>query len=861
MKQILQSLQMRRRVWLTRLCFVLGLLVSPLLAYGQVTVTGADATTNAGSPYATLKAAFDNINLASQTGNVIVISVTGNTTETASAVLNAGTWTSITISPTGGATRTISGGVTGHLIDFNGADNVTIDGLNTGGDALVISNTATGNSSALRLTNDASNNTITKCMLQGSGSSAGAGVIMFATGTAGGNDGNNINNCNITAAGSNLPINAVVSTGSASPNGNSGNTINANNIFDYFNAGTASAGVNLSNTGGANSNTGWTITNNRFYQTANRSYTAGNTHNAILIQTGSGYDISGNVIGFANASGTGTTNMIGVNTLVLGGTFPTSYTITSGTSVTLRYVAISCTFTAGGTVSNIQGNTISGIALLTLSGASTGNGIFCGISVASGIANIGTTTGNTIGATTGVGSIYTACTSTGGSIVGINVGGANTINIQNNTMGAISASGTSATISGGFVGVESTGHSGNITISNNTIGNATAENIRTGYLLSLGNLGNANTLTSTTGGTSAMAGIRMTSSTGNILAYNNNTMRGWATSGTVIAVTGISSAGTMTGTTPSVTANSNAMGTSSLGFVRYAAANSGALTGISVTNTVATSHQINGNDFRGITYAVAGSHAHTYINLAGATAANNVSQINNNTFTNLSVNTTGSVTFINHTYDIAATGSLTVDNNAIVTAFNKGGAGGTVTGFINSSGSPAGATFNLTNNNFSNITVTGATTVDGVNNTDGGTINKNLSNNIFSNWTCGTSQVRGMRINFGGGAGGSGNTINNNTISNISGGGVVQGISIGTSGTIHTLSGNLIHTLSSSGASAVTGIFSDSPTGNIQNNKIYGLSSSSASGTVFGITVNSGAHNISNNLIGTLTASTATGNA
>ena len=51
-----------------------------------VVVAGADAVTLAGNPYTTLKAAFDKINLASQAGNVIVITVTGVTTEAAPAV-------------------------------------------------------------------------------------------------------------------------------------------------------------------------------------------------------------------------------------------------------------------------------------------------------------------------------------------------------------------------------------------------------------------------------------------------------------------------------------------------------------------------------------------------------------------------------------------------------------------------------------------------------------------------------------------------------------------------------------------------------------------------------------------------------
>ena len=69
-------------------------------------------------------------------------------------------------------------------------------------------------------------------------------------------------------------------------------------------------GINLSATG----NSTWTITSNKLFQTANRTYTAAQTHNGINIGTGAGYTISGNTIGFANAGGTGTTNMLGITT-------------------------------------------------------------------------------------------------------------------------------------------------------------------------------------------------------------------------------------------------------------------------------------------------------------------------------------------------------------------------------------------------------------------------------------------------------------------------------------------------------------------------------------------------------------------
>ena len=83
--------------------------------------------------------------------------------------------------------------------------------------------------------------------------------------------------------------------------------------------------------------------------------------------------------------------------------------------------------------------------------------------------NIGTTTSNTIGATSGGGgapaSIYSETTGTSGVVAGIIAVTTNSANIQNNTMGSIDASGTSATTAGGFIGIQTQGSAGVITTS------------------------------------------------------------------------------------------------------------------------------------------------------------------------------------------------------------------------------------------------------------------------------------------------------------------------------------------------------------------------------------------------------------
>ena len=133
--------------------------------------------------------------------------------------------------------------------------------------------------------------------------------------------------------------------GTSSAIDNSGNTISNNNIYDFFNADLASNGININS-----NNSAWTITNNKIYQTAIRTYTTGSVHNGIVITSGSGYTITGNVIGYANSGGTGTYTMAG--------------------SVGTRFVGINLGVgTASAT--SVQGNTIAGFSLNTSSNVLT----------------------------------------------------------------------------------------------------------------------------------------------------------------------------------------------------------------------------------------------------------------------------------------------------------------------------------------------------------------------------------------------------------------------------------------------------------------------------------------------------------
>ncbi|MBN8569311.1 MAG: T9SS type A sorting domain-containing protein [Ignavibacteria bacterium] len=493
--------------------------------------------------YATLADAFTAINTGAFTG-AITVNIVGNTTETVTATLDSSgngtgsSYTSITIQPSGGASRTITGAFIGHLINLNGADNVTIDGLNTGGNSLSISNTALGASSAIRFILDAKNNTVTNCTITGSTVSTTVGVIFFSTGSASGNDNNTISNNTISAAGSNLPQNCILSSGTSTAVDNSGNTISGNNISDFFNASGATSGIFLST-----ANSGWTVSNNKLFQTANRTYTSANTHTAIAISTGSGYTITGNTIGYATSGGTGTYTMLG--------------------TIATRFVGIGITAATTTAVTSVQGNTVTAISLNTSSGASTINGVLCGINILGATnANVGNITPNVIGGSSGTGLLSAIPSTTQGTIVGINSSSTGTVAIQNNVIGGLTSASPTASIAGGIIGINCSGIAASITITGNTIGNSTSENMRAGA-------------TGLTTGNSLASGISMTS-TPVLCTISNNTIQNIVSYGTLTAgfargiftgsATGSTSVFTISGNTITNISSNSALATISNGF-------------------------------------------------------------------------------------------------------------------------------------------------------------------------------------------------------------------------------------------------------------------------------------------------------
>ncbi len=415
----------------------------------------------------------------------------------------------------------------------------------------------------------------------------------------------------------------------------------------------------------------------------------------------------------------------------------------------------------------------------------------------------------------------------------------NTFGIYSNSTHSatsITTSATATTTAGGNSGLKIYGNSiSNVNQGIVVLGPTAAADHNTGIDIGGASALTGNTLTNygTTGTFSAYAnvsgtvyGILIRNSIGFNCSYNSITSsNGGTTSGTLRGIFNVSASNAPVGTFTN-TINNNSLS------LTYGVA-TGTMQGITVeaTNATATSTgNINNNNFTALTASIATSATITAISTV---APHFTGTVNNNTFTNLTCNSTGSFTFISHSYSMPAGGTSTISSNSIVTGFNKTGGGGTVTISTTGGSSPNGTsqTYNL--NNFSNITVTGATAITGINNTDGAGTSptKIATNNTFNNWTGGTSAITAINIGY---IGATTSNVSSNTITGISGQSSINGITIGST-------------------------FSGATTLNIANNTITSLTSSGTGGAVAGITCSntSTAINFNNNTVGTLSSTAA----
>lgn len=440
---------------------------------------------------------FQAVNATSSIGGLsgdITCNLISDLTEDGANALNqwleqGGTGYQITIQPNSTTERLISGTVANGMIRLDGADRVIIDGNFSGSGKYLRFRNANTSNPDLTFINDACNNTIRNCYIEGANTTAASGTVLFSTALTSGNDNNTISNCDIKDYTTTLPVNAIYSAGTTGKE-NSGNTIQNCNIYNFFSNSSASSGISL-----MAGNTAWTITGNNFYQTVSRTSAAADNY-VIRINdaNGTNFVVTNNLIGGSASDGTGTysfNNSTGTNKII---------------GIYLQAVSTASPY------SNISGNTIKNIYVKTSSGGSVW-GIFSGIHLVAGTATIDN---NIIGAETGNTSIYTYSTTSGATTYGINsVSAATNITITNNKIGGIDVEGGTSTTNTGvnFTGIYmSTGSTTVTGISGNIIGSlTTASSIR---------------LVSSNASTAACAfyGIRSGAGSGFIHYINNNTI-------------------------------------------------------------------------------------------------------------------------------------------------------------------------------------------------------------------------------------------------------------------------------------------------------------------------------------------------
>jgi hypothetical protein len=434
----------------------------------------------------------------------------------------------ITVRPEIGATNLSITSAATQTIDLSGSSYFNFDGrpgsVGTNRELTIANTSITGN--AIRYINDARFNGLNFMKVRGVNTSATNGVVLFSTAivNGNGNSNNTINNSELFD-GATTPANLIYSTNIIAGTFNAQNSITNSLFYNFFSASATSSAITI-----ANNSSAWTINNNDFYQTATRTFTAGVVHLVISATTTlGGFTISGNDIG-------GTA----INT---GGT---AYTMNG--AFTSRFVGIN--FAGGPVNSFIYNNRITNFNFTTTNTSTTVAGIWCGIVVSAGNAEIGLPTfGNQIGSTTAANQIVTSSSGNGALTVGINSSSTGTVKIEFNQIGGITANSSASTVSSSIMGINISGGTGAVlTISSNTIGSTSINN----------SIINA-VSTGVTGGhvTGIISGATSAQTTisGNTIQNLTNQYAGTATTGQTRGIVTTSGVNTITGNTISILSN------------------------------------------------------------------------------------------------------------------------------------------------------------------------------------------------------------------------------------------------------------------------------------------------------------------
>lgn len=745
---------------------------------------------------------------------------------------DAGPAKTLTIRPATTATPQVTGNNTSQIILYDGADYVYFDGRQGGAGTsknLTLRNEGTG--VTIQFMNDAQNNIIRYSNIQGRRPSSFSGIIFFGTAspTGTGND-NNLIEYNALSPSTDFSTNGIYSAGTAGK-GNDNIEISNNLISDLFNPSSDIHGIYVNNSGtGSN----WNIHHNKIFQTAPRLFNLSGNRLAfgIRINTGSGHTISDNVIGFENENSTGSTILIGNDASLPG--FPTSYTYT-GIATNFRFIGISGDFETGAK-SNIDGNIIGGIALLSASNSAP-LGLFTGIYIESGPVDIGKNKGNTIGSETDISSIYIAnASTTNAEAAGIRVTTSGTCEISNNNIGGILISGITNTNTANFTGISAAG-STQYNIHHNTIGNSQTNNLRLGYAISGGQLSSTGNLQVTAEASSnTLTGIYASPSGNNTLTINDNTFQQWELSQRLTEIKAVRTQNPFLASSSIVTINNNHLGTPTTPWLRFAEPSNMALKGIDIAS-ICRRVIANNNYFTGISYAKTNVQPGVQFIYANPSFSFGDScSTSNNTFHQLSTQELNTV-FIELAYSMSNNFSTYIRNNKTT---GSSSFAGSFIGIKATNSAVSGANFLMDQNNFTNILSTGDAYMlfDQLNNGANNSPKRKILNNTFSNISVANGKLTGLYFNT---LGNNSNTLTDsislNTLQQLSTvNGNVQGLYINkyaTSVSGAAVTGNNINQLSGSGTNCdVAGIYANIPTGTtgsfISNNTIHTLNNSSA---------------------------------
>lgn len=862
-----------------RTVYTFLLLLFFIVGRGQIIVSSAAGSFNPAISYTTLtgtNGAFNAINNAIAGTGAITISVTADSpNETGAVALNHSTnWTAVGIY-NNGSTKTISGSapIGSALLSFDGADNVTIGGIINSPAHFIISNTAVGGNgtATIKLINDAKNNSIQYCTIEGSSNDIDSATVMIGAGSNTGNTGNSISNNTIRAAGINLPTNGIMLDGTSTSNNNADNTISFNLIQNYFNPSTDSNGILVKKFSNF-----LLINNNTIQQTAARTFTTAATTRGIHYLSAEQTFVASNIIGGGTTSytGPGNSSFVGIHAsgMIVTDVFKPS-------SINYNVVAgiVLNTDTGSFTGINMQGGTIVP-AINTIGNFSTTESIkvTVGTTPATDQANFygirtNATASNFMGASNNlIAGIKVEGTSdaVGATLFGILSEGSSQMRFEFNFIGSATIvnsitcgtpTSTAACIIEGIRN-RSSGATGPVASTSfpffndyfryNYIQNITAYgNNSNGYFSGINNMGGIynvtianNTLTNInifSNGTS-FGILNSTNCTGQTI--NDNEINLIKIAGVTANFTGIQTSGNVIGERLDI--KSNIFGTALGNFISYDVANSGILRCIlNNSNFTSPSFSVNisSNFVQNIQHVISGSTTHNYIEDNGTASVG--AAISTNTFRNLAIATSGSVCFMkcNRTLGTQNAGNGISINSNIISNFDKTIAGGQVYMLYSDKNYLRLQFFNSNNNNCTNIKVTGNTPLYGIYVANNGVNWKFVQNNTFKNWTGGTAPITACTMN----GWGLGQFFRNEVVDIISAGNINGLITTGTNFEVTgNVDRNTIRNLTTTGGNINAIDFNSLSSINIHTNEISDLSSTFADASVYAIKGQNGGNNM-----------------